>query len=198
MTADSTGNGSDKAALRRDALARRSALTQDEREQASTRIARSCIELLERHRQPGDVLAGYWPIRGEIDPRPVLDAHHRSGLPCALPAIVADDMVFRSWTPHDQLVPGGFGTLAPGEEAPIVTPHVVLVPLLAFDRGLHRLGYGRAFYDRALASLRAGGPVLTIGIAHSVQEIAAVPSEPHDQRLDMIVTEREILYPPSA
>ena len=85
---------------------------------------------------------------------------------------------------------GGFGTLVPAPDQPEVKPTVLLVPLAAFDRRGYRIGYGKGYYDRALTEL---GPTLSIGIGYAAQEIGAVPDEPHDRRLDWIVTERETL-----
>jgi 5-formyltetrahydrofolate cyclo-ligase len=94
--------------------------------------------------------------------------------------------------PWEPLVPGGFGTLVPMSETGVVEPAVLLVPLLAFDRQGRRLGYGKGHYDRAIARLQAGAGVLTIGVAYAAQEVAEVPTEPHDKALDAIVTERGV------
>ena len=99
-------------------------------------------------------------------------------------------MVFRRWAPYEPIVPGGFGTLVPAPEQPEVSPRILIVPLAAFDRRGYRIGYGKGYYDRALSEL---GPTISIGIAYAAQEIDAVPQEPHDRRLDWIVTERETI-----
>jgi 5-formyltetrahydrofolate cyclo-ligase len=116
----------------------------------------------------------------------------------ALPVVTARGLPlgFRRWRPGDVLVSGAFGLLVPGPSAEPVMPQLVLVPLLAFDRQGGRLGYGAGFYDRTLAVLRAAGPVIAIGVAYADQEVPAVPVEPHDQPLDWIATEREILAVP--
>jgi 5-formyltetrahydrofolate cyclo-ligase len=79
----------------------------------------------------------------------------------------------------------------PRREAPAVDPDLLFVPLLAFDRRGHRIGYGAGHYDRTLKRLRAAGPIHAVGVAYSVCEVAAVPDEPHDEPLDFILTERE-------
>jgi 5-formyltetrahydrofolate cyclo-ligase len=133
-------------------------------------------------------VSAYWPMRSEADPRPVLEVLHGRGVPLCLPAIVENRMIFRSWGPYEPLVPGGFGTLVPDPAQPEILPKILLVPLAAFDRRGYRIGYGKGYYDRALSEL---GRTLSIGIAYGAQEIDRVPAEPHDRRLDWIVTERD-------
>jgi 5-formyltetrahydrofolate cyclo-ligase len=135
-------------------------------------------------------VSAYWPMRSEADPRPILEALHDRGVALCLPAIVDRRMIFRRWAPYEAIVPGGFGTLVPDPREPQVLPKILIVPLAAFDRRGFRIGYGKGYYDRALSEL---GPTLTIGIGYAAQEIEAVPDEPHDQRLDWIVTERDTL-----
>jgi len=138
-------------------------------------------------------LSGYLPIRTEIDPRRVMAAHPGPvGVPVILGAGVP--LVFREWTADTPLVPGPFGADVPADGAEI-TPRVLIVPLLAFDRRGFRLGYGGGFYDRTLEQLRASGPTTAIGFAFSAQEVAAVPIEPTDQPLDLIVTEHGPIFP---
>ncbi|MBX3538343.1 MAG: 5-formyltetrahydrofolate cyclo-ligase [Chelatococcus sp.] len=146
------------------------------------------------------VVGGYWPIRGEVDPRPLLAALGVRRIPTALPVIVDDDLSFHLWKDGDPLVPAGLGTFGPDTAAPVVRPSILLVPLVAFDRRGQRLGYGRGFYDRVVARLKAVGPLATIGLAYAMQEVPAVPTEPHDQPLDYVATEHGVLVtgaPPS-
>lgn len=141
----------------------------------------------------GQVLAAYWPMRGEADPRPAAALHDG---PLCLPAVIARGtaLQFRQW--RDEPLEGGlYGTLHPPATAPVLRPRVVIVPLAAFDRRGSRLGYGGGFYDRTLAALRASGDVTAIGLAYAVQELAAIPAEPFDQPLDLIVTDRELIHP---
>ncbi|MCU4177965.1 5-formyltetrahydrofolate cyclo-ligase [Bosea sp. BH3] len=178
-----------KAALREAALTRRDALEIDDRLEWDPEIAAGVLALPIWDNASGPVSA-YWPMRSEADPRPVLEELHRRGLPLCLPAIVEKHMIFRRWAPYEPIVPGGFGTLVPSPAEPVAKPAILLVPLAAFDRRGYRIGYGKGYYDRALTEL---GPVISVGIGYAVQEIAAVPDEPHDQRLDWIVTERETI-----
>jgi 5-formyltetrahydrofolate cyclo-ligase len=137
------------------------------------------------------VIAGFAPMQGEPNPLPLLDRVAQSGATIALPAIVqlASALTFRRWLPGGPLVRGPHGTREPPPESDMLRPDLVLVPLLAFDRQGRRLGRGGGYYDRTLAALRAGGPVLAVGFAYAAQEIASVPAEAHDSHLDWIVTE---------
>jgi 5-formyltetrahydrofolate cyclo-ligase len=100
-------------------------------------------------------------------------------------------MVFRRYRPGEPMMVGGFGTLAPTSDAPVVVPDLIILPMVAFDRTGTRLGHGAGFYDRALAAIAPRPPLL--GLAFSVQEVDRIPHEAHDIRLDWIVTERETL-----
>ncbi len=141
----------------------------------------------------GQTISGYMPIRTEIDPLPAMATLAISG-PVGVPVIVGDarPLEFHRWQPGCALKDGPFGAQVPIEVAQI-TPSVVFLPLLAFDRRGARLGYGGGYYDRTLEILRTKGPVLAVGFAYSAQEIAQVPTEATDQRLDAVVTEKYVL-----
>jgi 5-formyltetrahydrofolate cyclo-ligase len=143
----------------------------------------------------GTVVAGYWPMRDELDPRPTLSELSARGCRIALPVVAApgEPLVFRAWDEDEPLEPGPYGTMQPGEAADVVEPQLLLVPMLAFDRAGRRLGYGGGFYDRTLAGLRGRFAVQAIGIAYAGQEIDSVPAGPEDARLDGVVTERAYL-----
>ncbi|MBK5927466.1 5-formyltetrahydrofolate cyclo-ligase [Rhodobaculum claviforme] len=175
-----------KAALRARMRARRAAWTG-----SPDGPARRLAPLLSA--EAGRVLAGYWPLEGEADPRPAMRAH--AGALC-LPVVTgrARPLVFREWRFGAPLVAAAFGVHVPRTGARCV-PDVLIVPLLAFDRRGHRLGYGGGFYDRTLAGLRAAGRPRAIGIAFSTQEVAAVPVTDTDLPLDLIVTEAEVIRP---
>lgn len=139
----------------------------------------------------GRVFAIYHPSGSELDPTPL-----RARLPpgaVALPVAQSREgaLVFRLHIEGDALVPDALGIPAPGERARAVLPDVVFAPLLAFDRRGGRLGQGGGHYDRTLANLRRMKPVLVIGLAYAGQEMPEIPMEPHDQRLDAILTETE-------
>ena len=176
-----------KAALRAEALARRDALELDDRLLWDEAIVARVLALPVFTQGPN---SAYWPMRSEADPRPILEALHERGLLLCLPAIVEKRMHFRRWAPWEPIVPGGFGTLVPAPEQPEVKPAILIVPLAAFDRRGYRIGYGKGYYDRAITELE---PALTVGIAYAAQEIAEVPAEPHDRRLDWLVTQDETI-----
>ena len=140
---------------------------------------------------PGQVLAGYWPMRGEADPRPAMRGHDG---PLCLPVVIgkARPLVFRRWSGGD-LVAGGYGTLHPDDSSEVLIPSVLIVPLAGFDRAGNRLGYGGGFYDRSLQMLRDQGFVTAIGFAFAAQELPGIPAEPFDQPLDLVVTENELI-----
>ena len=180
-----------KDRLREAAFAKRNALDADWRRQASRAIAARVLALAElRDVQP---VGGYWPIRSEVDPRPILRALVKRGQTVALSQILHPRLSWREWRPGDTLVKGGFGVREPGPDAPECFPRALLVPLAAFDRDRHRLGYGKGHFDRAIAALSDMHPVVAVGLAYSAQEVPSLPAEPHDRRLDLIVTEAEVI-----
>jgi 5-formyltetrahydrofolate cyclo-ligase len=182
-----------KDSLRREAFARRDALDKGWRRQAAREIAPRALALPELHGiQP---VGGYWPIRSEVDPRPLLRALLKRGQSVALSQIIHPKLSWRLWRPGDVLIKGGFGVREPGPDAPECFPKALLVPLACFDRSGGRVGYGKGHFDRAISALSELHPVLTIALAYSVQEVERVPIEEHDCRLDVIVTEAEVLRP---
>ncbi len=144
---------------------------------------------------PGTVVAGTWQLGTEIDVRPLLARLDAAGAVTALPVVIDGDpaLTFRRWRPTDPVVNGGHGTFHPADDAPTVTPDVVLVPLLAADRRGCRLGRGGGYYDRTLAALRARGRVTAVGLCFDIQVVDAVPSCDHDVLLDWLITETEAI-----
>lgn len=142
------------------------------------------------------IVAGYQPFRDEIDPLPLMLKLAAAGARLALPVTPPRDqpspLTFRAWSPGQSLARGGFGVDEP-TEGEVVIPDLILVPLLAFDRRGHRLGYGQGHFDRTLEALRASGTVTAIGLAFAGQELPELPAEPHDQALDAILTEKEYI-----
>lgn len=170
-----------KAAARKAAFAARKEAFARGQGQAAEILA----DFLAAHR--GRALAGYMPMRTEIDPLPAMAAHDG---PVGVPVIMGagQPLRFREWSPGVAMVPGDFGALIPAEGA-WVEPEVLIVPMVAFDARGYRLGYGGGFYDRTLEGLRAKRPTLAVGFAFAAQEVEEVPIEPTDQRLDAVVTE---------
>ena len=179
-----------KRALRRERLERRAAAA-GEAPGAGERLAELFLDALALPAR--SVVAGYWPIRDEIDPRPLMRRLHAAGHACALCVLGARaaPLAFRAWAPGMALQPGGFGTQAPPADSPELAPDIVLTPLLAFDDHGHRLGYGGGYYDRTLARLRAGGRVLAVGAAFESQRVESVPHTDRDGRLDWVITEQQ-------
>jgi 5-formyltetrahydrofolate cyclo-ligase len=176
-----------KAALRRAARAARARIGAAEAREAAARLAERFFASLAP--PPAAVIAGYWPVHGEIDARAILETHRCRGGRTALPAVetLEAPLVFRAWngeTPGDV---DALGMACTGGEA--LVPQILLVPLLAFDRRGHRLGYGSGYYDRTLAALRAAGKVTAVGVGFAAQEAPALAAEAHDAHLDWIVTE---------
>ena len=174
-----------KRRLRAEAMARRAGC-----DPASGRALAAHV-LAERAPRAGAVVSGFWPIGSEIDVRPLLLMLCERGHKIALPVTPrrGEALRFRLWTPGEVLHPERFGTLR--SAGSLVTPDFLLVPLLAFDRRGHRLGYGAGYYDRTLAALPGA---FALGCAYAVQEVPDVPAEPHDMRLDAVATERGVIF----
>ncbi|MBL4813208.1 MAG: 5-formyltetrahydrofolate cyclo-ligase [Rhodobacteraceae bacterium] len=143
----------------------------------------------------GVPLAGYMPMRTEINPLAAMEEAAAHG-PVCVPVIIGKGQAlkFRQWSPGCPMIAGEFGAQIP-QDGPWVVPQILIVPLVAFDRAGGRLGYGGGFYDRSLEGLRATGPVLAVGFAFGAQEAADLPLEPTDQPLDLIVTDLEVIEP---
>lgn len=188
----SNPSASEKSDIRRAALARRAALGAAERAAAAKAIIAPCLGLAASHRL-GPV-ALFASIRDEIDTLPLAEALTGAGYAIALPVVTGPDapLAFRTWSLGKPLTGGYKGIPEPMPDAPMVQPTLVFVPLAAFDRRGHRLGYGAGFYDRALPPLKAAG-ALAVGLAFAVQEVPRVPDLPHDVPLDAIVTERAVI-----
>lgn len=141
---------------------------------------------------PGAVIGGFWPLPGEIDIRPLLNALVERGHPVVLPITppLGHPLAFVRWRPGDAMVAERFGTFRPIGEA--MAPDTLLVPLLAFDSAGRRLGYGGGYYDRTLAALPGRD---AIGCAFAAQQVDCVIAEPHDIRLSLIATEHGLIYP---
>jgi 5-formyltetrahydrofolate cyclo-ligase len=135
--------------------------------------------------------SGYYALGSELNPSPLIRKLARTGALFAMPAAEALDapLAFRSWDPRDTPVADLFGVPSPPPSAPEMHPDLIVCPLLAFDRKGGRLGQGGGHYDRTIANLRAMKSVFVLGLAYAGQEVDHLPTEPHDQRLDAILTE---------
>lgn len=168
----------------------RDGLGQTGRAEVSGRIAGHLATVLSNLRlQPGAVLSGYWPIKGEPDLRPLLSDLHRAGVTIALPVVEtrAAPLVFRHWTPETRMVRGDWNIPVPPPDAKALVPDFALAPCLGWDGACFRLGWGGGYFDRTLAA-PAPRPV-TIGIALMAARLATIFPQPHDIPLDHILTE---------
>ncbi|MET3666984.1 5-formyltetrahydrofolate cyclo-ligase [Caulobacter sp. 1776] len=142
----------------------------------------------------GKVAALYYGLGSEVSPRILADQLRDAGWTLALPAVEDAEtghMVFRAWDPAQPLIHDAIGLRAPPPSQPALEPDLVITPLLAFQADGVRLGQGGGYYDRALEALRARKPVFVLGLAYGGQQAENLPHEPHDQRLDAILTEKE-------
>ena len=181
-----------KAELRRDALARRDAIPAAIRAEAAERIAARPFPVAI---PAGGCVSGFFPLRTEINPIPLLRRVADAGAKLAFPVVVGrgHSLIFRLWSFGTPLGSGVWGIREPLPDAAEVDPDILVVPLAAFDRTGHRIGYGAGYYDMTLNRLRAAKPVTAIGLAFAAQEIARVPATPRDAKLDYVLTERELI-----
>ena len=180
----------DKRTLRNAMLAWRGALSEDER-----RVAADGLLATLRREKPFEtpaVVSGFWPIKEEIDIRPLMIELFNAGCQIALPVVQGrgKPLLFRAWRPGDPLEAGVFGTLQPSARREALEPDALIVPMLACDEQGWRLGYGGGFYDRTLAGLRARRNVTAVGVGFNAQLVDEVPHGPDDQRLDWLLTDK--------
>jgi 5-formyltetrahydrofolate cyclo-ligase len=189
---DLTETLSAKAVLRAEALARRDALPGVERQAAAEAIAARGLPV---EVTPATIVSGFMPMKTEINPLPLLHKLSDAGAQLALPAIAGrgKPLIMRAWKFGDPLKAGQWGIREPMPEAPEVKPGILIVPLAAFDRAGHRIGYGAGYYDMTIKALRATKKVIAIGIAFAAQEILKAPATEHDAPLDLVLTEREVI-----
>ncbi len=181
-----------KAELRADAIACRDALLPDARQAAAEAIAARPFPLAIAK---GVIVSGFMPLNSEINPLPLMRKLAGEGARLALPVVAGREkpLIMRAWTFGEPLAAGVWGIREPMPKAPAVEPDILLVPLVAFDRAGHRIGYGAGYYDLTIRQLRARKAITAVGLAFAVQEIAAVPATPRDARLDLVLTEREVI-----
>ena len=182
----------EKAALRTRMSSLRKALSPELRQQASETIARAVQLPAFRAFLPeaGGVIGGFIPIRSEINPLPLMRKLAAEGFRLALPRITESGLVFHAYSVGDALAEGPLKTREPHASAPLATPDLILAALLAFDRDCIRIGYGKAYYDRAFA---AHPQARRVGLAFSAQEVEHVPREAHDAPLEAVLTENGLI-----
>jgi 5-formyltetrahydrofolate cyclo-ligase len=181
-----------KEVLRGEAITRRDALPPAERAKVADIIAARAFPV---QVGPGTIVSGFSPLKSEINPVPLMRRLADAGARLALPVVAGkgQPLIMRAWAFGEPLAAGVWGIREPRPQAAAVDPDILLVPLLAFDRRGHRIGYGAGYYDLTIAALRAKKPITAVGIAFAMQEIEAVPATPRDARLDLVLTEREVI-----
>lgn len=171
--------------------AEREALDVGGRRAAANALADHLHQLLAQRFQGavGQVMSGYWPIRGELGVLPLVTELHDRGVTVALPVVQGKGtpLLFRRWTPDTTMVRGVWNIPVPGPDAPAVYPDILLIPLLGWDPGGYRLGHGGGYYDRTLATLQPRP--YTIGVGLQAARLDTIFPQPHDVPLDVIVTE---------
>ncbi len=181
-----------KVALRTAALALRDALPAVARQKAAEAIAARPFPV---PIASGMIVSGFMPMKTEINPIPLMKRLAEQGAQLALPTIAGrgKPLIMRAWAFGDAFKTGQWGIREPVPEAAEVKPDILIVPLAAFDRAGHRIGYGAGYYDMTIRSLRAQKKVTAVGIAFAAQEIPSVPATERDARLDLVLTERELI-----
>ena len=189
---DVTEIQNEKAQLRAAALALRDALPAETRQAAAEAIAGRALPV---ELKAGTIVSAFMPMKSEINPIPLMRKFAAAGAQLALPAIAGRGrpLTMRAWKFGDPFKSGQWGIREPVPEAPEVAPDILIVPLACFDRQGHRIGYGAGYYDMTIAALRAKKQVIAVGIAFAVQEIPRVPATERDERLDLVLTEREVI-----
>jgi 5-formyltetrahydrofolate cyclo-ligase len=190
---DGLGLAEDKALLRTEMSTRREAAHGLVKDAAPLALLAHAFPV--KPHADRSTVSAFHPYQSEIDARPLLGKLAGEGWTTALPVVIklGQPLEFRRWLPGEPTIAGKWGILRPTDEAPIVEPDVLLVPLLAFDRKGYRLGYGGGFYDRSIAGLASQKPIISIGLAYAAQEIDLVPHDDLDQRLDFVMTERDLI-----
>jgi 5-formyltetrahydrofolate cyclo-ligase len=186
-------NLSSKPALRAQALARRGATQTEAAAEFAAHLAAEGLALVKQLRPA--IVAAYFPLKTEPSTLPLLEKLGHAGFKTALPVTgrLGSTLVFRVWRPGEPTVAGKMAIEEPLPGAPETAPDLLFVPLAAFDRAGHRIGYGAGFYDRTLAALRQQKNIWAVGVAYAAQEVPGVPHEAHDESLDYVLTERELI-----
>jgi 5-formyltetrahydrofolate cyclo-ligase len=190
--ADTDSIADQKSALRAAALERRDALPTAERKAAAETIAERAFPVPVK---AGVIISGFFPMKSEINPLPLMRKLSEAGAQLALPVIAGrgHPLIMRAWQFGAALKSGQWGIREPTADAAEVAPDILIVPLACFDRAGRRIGYGAGYYDMTIRTLRSKKTVTAIGLAFAAQEIPKVPATERDERLDLVLTEREVI-----
>ena len=181
---------------------KRSAITLDIESKASLSIQiKYCLDKIFFLNHNIKTASIYYPINNEITPFGFTKYFKERKIVMSMPVvdIKKKSMLFRKWSPIDDLAIGPLGNLEPTHEKEIILPQIMIVPMLMFDREFIRLGYGGGYYDKSIIKLKKYFQkenffFTTVGLAYSAQEFNKLPREKHDMNLDYIVTEKECLF----
>jgi 5-formyltetrahydrofolate cyclo-ligase len=181
-----------KIELRKTAFTRRDALAAADRQAAAETIAARPVPIPIK---PGVIVSGFSPLKTEINPLPLMRRLAENGAKLALPVVAGrgKPLIMRSYAFGQALNEGVWGIREPKDDAPEVDPDILIVPLAAFDRRGNRIGYGAGYYDMTINRLRSLKPVVAVGIAYAAQEVDEVPTTSRDERLDLVLTERDVI-----
>ena len=148
------------------------------------------LNILQKNKVSGKIIGGYYPYNYEIDILQILEKFEKKKFKITLPKIKKNSqMDFFQWSINDPLVINKFGIPEPISKK-VKYPDVLLVPLVAFDKDLNRIGYGGGFYDRYIAKIRKRKKILTVGFAYSFQKVKKIPTNNYDIKLDIIITNK--------
>jgi 5-formyltetrahydrofolate cyclo-ligase len=182
-----------RKAKRTELLARRQTLDRDDRERCAAALTERLLATVDL--RAFAVLGFYWPIRGELDLRPIARRHIDAGGAAALPVVVAKNapVEFWQWEPGAPMQRGFWNIPVPAERR-VVAPDALLIPLVGYDAAGYRLGYGGGYYDRTLAALSPRP--FCIGVAYDRSQLETIHPQPHDIPMSLIVTEQRALQGP--
>jgi len=148
------------------------------------------LEILRKDKGFGKIIGGYYPYNYEVNPIEILEKFEKQNFQISLPKIKKNfQMDFFRWSTNDPLAINKYGIPEPISNK-IVYPNILLVPLIAFDRSLNRIGYGGGFYDRYIDKIKKNKKITTIGLAYSFQKVKKIPTNNYDIGLDFIITNK--------
>ncbi len=184
-------NNNSKSLLRKQTLVARSAISNKQKSLAANSAAKLFIKNIPINKN--DIIAAYWPISDELSCLPLVKQLRGRGHQICLPVTIAENkpLIFKLWQKEPKLLDGEYGIRIPDNDAPILAPNIIIVPLVAFDKKGARLGYGKGYYDRTIANMKQ--KPLLVGYGFALQEVEQIDSESHDVPLDYMVSEKKVV-----